>query len=57
MSRNDFSKGEFMKFMDEFLMAHPEVVKDQQRGWEIYWTPTKDHPESVAVPRMPTRTK
>lgn len=30
---------EFTLFMDKYLKEHPEVVKDQQRGWAIYWNP------------------
>lgn len=30
---------EFTLFMDKYLKDHPEVVKDQQRGWDIYWNP------------------
>ncbi len=30
---------EFTQFMNRFLDAHPEVVKDSQRGWDIYWNP------------------
>ena len=41
MKRNDFARGEFMDFMDKFLKDHPEVVKDQQYGWDIYWNPRK----------------
>jgi hypothetical protein len=28
---------EFTVFMNGYLKAHPEVVEDQQRGWNIYW--------------------
>ncbi len=28
---------EFTRFMDKFLKEHPEVVEDQQRGWNIFW--------------------
>ncbi len=28
---------EFTVFMDRFLAEHPAVVKDQLRGWYIYW--------------------
>lgn len=27
---------EFMGFMEQFLRDHPEVVEDQQRGWDSY---------------------
>ncbi len=57
MERNVFARGEFMSFMDRFMDEHPEVVKDQQRGWEIYWKAQKidleelgyQVPESVLV--------
>lgn len=25
------------RFIDRFLEEHPEVVKDQHKGWHIYW--------------------
>ncbi|WP_205629835.1 DUF3460 family protein [Dechloromonas denitrificans] len=25
------------RFIDHFLEEHPEVVKDQHKGWHIYW--------------------
>lgn len=28
---------EFTRFIDHYLAEHPEVVKDQKRGWKIYW--------------------
>jgi len=28
---------EFTLFMDRYLQQHPEVVKDQQRGWNLGW--------------------
>lgn len=31
---------EFTRFIDRYLVEHPEVVKDQKVGWNIYW----DHP-------------
>ncbi len=30
---------EFTLFIDDYLKAHPEVVKDQQRGWNLFWNP------------------
>jgi len=30
---------EFMVFIDAYLKEHPEVVKDQRRGWDIFWKP------------------
>jgi hypothetical protein len=32
---------EFTVFMDEYLKEHPEVVKDQEQGWNIYWNPKR----------------
>jgi hypothetical protein len=28
---------EFTRFIDHYLADHPEVVKDQKRGWNIHW--------------------
>jgi hypothetical protein len=28
---------EFEQFMDSFMAGHPEVGRDQRRGWEIWW--------------------
>jgi hypothetical protein len=28
---------EFTRFMDGYLAGHPEVVRDQKFGWNIYW--------------------
>jgi hypothetical protein len=47
MERNVFARGEFMNFLDRFLDEHPEVVKDQQRGWDIYWKPQKVNLEEL----------
>lgn len=47
MMRNDFDKGEFMDFMDEFLDHHPDVVKDQEYGWDIYWHLTRFDPNEL----------
>jgi len=33
---------EFTVFMSQFLEQHPEVVKDQQRGWDFGWRPQVD---------------
>lgn len=35
---------EFTNFMSHYLEEHPEVVKDQHRGWRIYW----DHKVDLA---------
>jgi hypothetical protein len=32
---------EFMVFIDAYLKEHPEVVKDQEQIWNIYWNPKK----------------
>lgn len=37
----EYNAFEFTAFMDRFLKAHPEVLKDQQVGWDIYWNPRK----------------
>ncbi|MDT3737568.1 MAG: DUF3460 family protein [Denitratisoma sp.] len=28
---------EFTHFIDGYLAEHPEVVRDQKLGWNIYW--------------------
>lgn len=28
---------EFTLFMNQYLAEHPQVVEDQERGWNIYW--------------------
>jgi hypothetical protein len=28
---------EFEQFMDSFMAGHPEVGRDQRRGWDIWW--------------------
>lgn len=28
---------EFGRFMGKFLEEHPEVVRDQHKGWYIFW--------------------
>jgi hypothetical protein len=28
---------EFTLFMNNYLKQHPEVVRDQQRGWDFGW--------------------
>ena len=33
---------EFALFMNRYLADHPEVVEDQQRGWNIYWDKNVD---------------
>ena len=33
---------EFTEFMDRYLQAHPEVVKEQIRDWDDDWHPRTD---------------
>lgn len=40
---------EFTVFMSRYLQEHPEVVEDQQRGWNIYWNHTVDFEELKQV--------
>jgi len=35
---------EFTGFMNHYLEEHPEEVKEQHRGWRIYW----DHKVDLA---------
>jgi len=35
---------EFTAFMNHYLEDHPEVLKEQHRGWRIYW----DHKVDLA---------
>lgn len=28
---------EFTRFIEGYLAEHPDVVKDQKTGWNIYW--------------------
>jgi hypothetical protein len=50
---------EFTLFMNQFLEQHPEVVKDQQRGWNFSWRPEIDQiarPEQdqgLSAPALP----
>lgn len=30
-------RSEFTRFLDSYLQAHPEVVRDQQLGWRLWW--------------------
>ena len=50
MQRNQFPRGEFMEFIDAYLNAHPEVVEDQKRGWDIYWNPERVHKDELGEP-------
>ncbi|NCS65236.1 MAG: hypothetical protein COS39_04410 [Hydrogenophilales bacterium CG03_land_8_20_14_0_80_62_28] len=47
MKRSEFTRGDFMTYMDQFLEQHPGVVKDQRQGWNIYWNPRKSAPECL----------
>jgi hypothetical protein len=38
--RTNYEAFEFTTFMDAYLHDHPEVVEDQQLGWDIYWNPS-----------------
>ena len=53
MDRNYVS--EFTVFMNQFLQDHPEVVKDQQFGWNIYWNPkgSRAEPNEAEEDRVP----
>lgn len=33
---------EFEQFMGKFLGQHPEVVRDQSKGWDIFWNHKAD---------------
>ncbi|MDD4882171.1 MAG: DUF3460 family protein [Gallionellaceae bacterium] len=57
MKKTDFPRGEFMEFMDQFLSDHPEVVKDQQAGWEIYWHPAQLGLKVLNAPQVGPRAK
>lgn len=37
---------EFEQFMGQFLGQHPEVVRDQRKGWYIFWN-RKTDPEEL----------
>ena len=30
---------EFTVFMDHYLQVHPEVLEEQRRGWDFFWSP------------------
>lgn len=36
---SEYDADEFTAFMARYLRKHPEVVADQQRGWDLYWNP------------------
>ena len=42
---------EFTDFMDHFLDDHPEVVRDQHRGWYIWWNRKVDFRDLVRASR------
>ena len=52
--RNEFNS-EFMTFINDFLKAHPEVVKDQKYGWDIYWNPRKGPEDNTVAGHGPDR--
>jgi hypothetical protein len=54
MEKNYIS--EFTVFMNRYLKEHPEVVKDQERGRNIYWNP-KLEPEELKPPQKELRIK
>lgn len=42
---NETYVSEFTSFMNGFLAQHPEVTRDQRRGWLIWW----DHKIDLAA--------
>jgi hypothetical protein len=49
---------EFDQFIDSYLAGHPEVLKDQQHGWDIWWDvqvdlDALDKQRSDTVPEKP----
>jgi hypothetical protein len=38
-------KSEFGQFIGKFLQEHPEVVRDQHKGWYIFWDHKVDFDE------------
>lgn len=36
---------DFDQFLHGYLVAHPEVVEDRQRGWYIWWDHRVDRDE------------
>lgn len=36
---------EFTRFIDQYLLEHPEVVEDQREGWNIFWNRHVDFAE------------
>jgi hypothetical protein len=55
--KNDYDAFEFTTFIERFLKEHPEVVADQQRGWDIYWNPRKHETKALSFPRNRGRAK
>jgi hypothetical protein len=55
--RSQYDAFDFTAFMDNYMKAHPEVVIDRQRGWNIYWNPQQIEQEKTPwpSPRNPTR--
>jgi hypothetical protein len=44
----NFDVYEFENFMDQFLKEHPEVVREQHRGWSSFWD-VKINPETTHI--------
>ena len=46
---------EFTAFINHYLEEHPDVVKEQHRGWRIYWDHKIDLAEQarIAKDRVP----
>ena len=38
---------DFEKFMNQYLKDHPEVVKEQRRGWRSFWEVNIDPADSM----------
>jgi hypothetical protein len=39
---NDDFDSEFMEFLNQFLVEHPDVAKDQKHEWDHLWSPLHD---------------
>jgi uncharacterized protein DUF3460 len=46
---------EFAIFIAMYLREHPEVVKDQEEIWNIYWSPKKVDLEELNSLEKPWR--
>jgi hypothetical protein len=42
---------EFEQFMNGYLEQHPEVERDKQLGWRIWWERAPVRPEEMARER------